>query len=61
MVSLLRTITPQVGERWHANKVWTKMGCDMKHLFVMMDCETRFILAHEVADSKHRYNARSLL
>ncbi len=38
-----------------------KTSCNMKHLFTMMDSETRFILAREVANSKHWYNTRSLL
>jgi hypothetical protein len=32
----------------------------MKYLFAMMDDETRFWIAQEVADSKYQYDARRL-
>ena len=61
MESLLETIRPEVGERWHANEVWLKVRGDVKYLFALMDHHTRFILAQEVAGSKHNFDARSLL
>lgn len=61
MDSYLETITPQVGERWHADEIWLKVRGDSKYLFAMMDGETRFWLAQEVADSKFRHDARNLL
>ncbi len=60
MVSLLRTITPQVGERLHADEVWVKINGNIKYLFAMMGGEMRFVLAQKVLDSKNRHNARSL-
>jgi putative transposase len=33
----------------------------MKYLFAMMDDETRFWIAQEVADTKYKYDARGLL
>ena len=61
MESLLETIRPEVGDRWHADEVWVKIRGDVKYLFALMDGQTRYILAQEVANSKHRHNARSLL
>ncbi|MYH03876.1 MAG: DDE-type integrase/transposase/recombinase [Cenarchaeum sp. SB0669_bin_11] len=61
IVSLLRTIRPQVGERWHADEVWVKINGNIKYLFAMVGGEMRFVLARKVADSKNRHNARSLL
>ena len=61
MDNYLSTITPQVGEKWHADEVWLKVKGDRKYLFAMMDNETRFWIAQEVADSKFKHNAQSLL
>ena len=61
MDDYLKTITPQVGEKWHADEVWLKVKGDRKYLFAMMDNETRFWIAQEVADSKFKHDARSLL
>lgn len=61
MKSVLKFMRPMVGERWHADEVISRVKGDEKCLFFMMDHETRFILASEVAPSKNRYNARRLL
>ena len=61
MDNYLSTITPQVGEKWHADEVWLKVSGDRKYLFAMMDNETRFWIAQEVADSKFKHDAQSLL
>ena len=42
MDDYLTMITPQVGEKWHADEVWLKVSGDRKYLFAMMDSETRF-------------------
>ena len=61
MDDYLGTITPQVGEKWHADEVWLKVKGDRKYLFAMMDNDTRFWIAQEVADSKFKHDAQSLL
>ena len=61
MDDYLSTITPQVGDKWHADEVWLKVKGDRKYLFAMMDNETRFWIAQEVADSKFKHNTQSLL
>ena len=61
MDDYLATITPQVGDKWHADKVWLKIKGDRKYLFAMIDAETRFWLAQEVADTKFKHDARTLL
>lgn len=50
-----------LGEKWHADEVWIKINGDKKYLFAMMDNETRFWIAQEVADSKFQYNVNHLL
>lgn len=57
----LSTITPQIGEKWHADEVWLKVKGDRKFLFAMIDHDTRFWIAQEVADSKFKRDAQSLL
>ena len=61
MDDYLSTITLQVGEKWHTDEVWLKVKGDRKYLFAMMDNETRFWIAQEVADSKFKHDAQSLL
>jgi len=61
MDNYLSTITPQVGDKWHADEVWVKINGDKKYLFAMMDSETRFWIAQEVADSKFSHDAQNLL
>ena len=47
---------------WHAfhKNVESKIKGDMKYLFALMDDETRFWIAQEVANSKDRHDARNL-
>ena len=61
MQEYLEKITPQVGSTWRADEVWVKIKGDTKYLFAMMDDETRFWIAQEVADSKFKHDARNLL
>lgn len=61
MDNYLSTITPQVGDKWHADEVWLKINGDKKYLFAMMDHDTRFWIAQEVADSKFSHDAQNLL
>ena len=61
MKTHLDTITPQVGDTWRADEVYVKVKGDKKYLFALMDDETRFWIAQEVADSKFKHDARNLL
>jgi len=60
MKNYLDKITPQVGDIWRADEVYVKIRGDMKYLFALMDDETRFWIAKEVADSKFKHDARNL-
>jgi len=53
-------IKPNVGQTWRADEVYVKIKGDMKYLFALMDDETRYWIAQEVADSKYKHNARKL-
>jgi len=54
-------IVPNVGDKWRADEIYMKIGGNLKYLFSMMDDETRFWIAQEVADTKDRHDARNLL
>ncbi|HMK94638.1 MAG TPA: DDE-type integrase/transposase/recombinase, partial [Candidatus Limnocylindrales bacterium] len=54
-------IKPNVSDTWRADELWIKVSGNMKYLFAMMDDETRFWIAQEVADTKEKHDARNLL
>jgi len=60
MEKYLEGIKPNVGDTWRADELWVKIRGDMKYLFALMDDETRFWIAQEVANSKFKHDARSL-
>ena len=60
MQKYLDKITPQVSPVWRADELYIKVKGNMKYLFAMMDDETRFWIAQEVADSKYTHDARHL-
>jgi putative transposase len=60
MQTYLDKITPQVSNTWRADEVYVKFRGNMKYVFAMMDDETRFWIAQEVADSKKKHDARNL-
>jgi transposase-like protein len=60
MDKYLEQIKPQVSSVWRADELYLKVKGNMKYLFAMMDDETRFWIAQEVADSKYAHDARHL-
>jgi transposase-like protein len=61
MNDYLEKIKPNVSDTWRADELYIKIKGDMKYLFALMDDETRFWIAQEVADSKDKHDARTLL
>lgn len=53
-------LKPNVGDTWRADEVFVKFSGNMKYLFALMDDETRYWIAQEVADTKFKHDARSL-
>ena len=53
-------LTPNVSDTWRADEIYIKVHGDMKYLFAMMDDETRFLIAQEVAETKEKHDARVL-
>jgi transposase-like protein len=60
MQKYLDQIKPKVSDTWRADELYLKIKGDMKYLFALMDDETRFWIAQEVADSKYTHNAQRL-
>ncbi len=61
MKKYVDTLKQNVGDAWRADEVWIKVSGDMKYLFALMDDETRYWIAQEVADTKEKHDATSLL
>jgi putative transposase len=53
-------LKPSTSDVWRADELWVKVKGDMKYLFALIDDETRFWIAQEVADSKYKHDARNL-
>jgi transposase-like protein len=53
-------ITPNVSDTWRADELYIKVKGDMKYLFAIIDDETRFLIAQEVAENKEKHDARNL-
>lgn len=53
-------IKPNLSQTWRADEVYVKIKGDMKYLFCLMDDETRYWIAQEVADTKFIHDARKV-
>jgi putative transposase len=60
MQKYLNKITPQVGDTWRADEVFVKIRGELKYVFALLDDETRFLIAQEVADKKEGHDASGL-
>jgi transposase-like protein len=52
MSEYLDKITPQVSDTWRADEIFLKVHGNMKYLYALIDDETRFWIARQVADTK---------
>ena len=53
-------IQPQVSDHWRADEMYVKIKKDLKYVFALMDDETRYRIAQEVANTKQDHDATSL-
>jgi len=60
MKEYVEKITPNVSDTWRADELYVKIKGDMKYVFALLDDETRFWIAQEVAESKYKHDARKL-
>ncbi len=60
MQRYVEQLKPQMSDTWRADELWVKISGDMKYVFALMDDETRFWIAQEVADTKFTHDARNI-
>ena len=60
MKEYIDKLRPQVSDTWRADELWVKIKGDMKYLFAIMDDETRYWIAQEVAETKYKHDARKI-
>ena len=60
MQSYLEKITPNVSDAWRADELYLKVKGNPKYLFALMDDQTRFCIAQQVADTKYTSNIQPL-
>jgi putative transposase len=60
MESYVEKLKPNVSDTWRADEIYMKVKGNMKYLFAMMDDETRFWIAQEMAETKEKHDARTL-
>jgi putative transposase len=61
MQAYLEKITPNVADAWRADELYLKVRGNSKYLFALMDDQTRFWVAQQVADTKYTSNIQPLL
>lgn len=59
LTKYIEKLRPVVSDRWRADELWIKIRGDMNYMFALMDDETRYLIAQEVADSKYKHDARA--
>ena len=60
MKNYAEKLVPSVSDIWRADEIRFKVRGNMKYLFAVMDDETRFWIAQEVADTKHSHDTQNL-
>jgi transposase-like protein len=60
MEKYLDKITPNVSDTWRADELFLTVRGNMKYLYALMDDQTRFWIAQEVADTKFTADLRPL-
>jgi putative transposase len=60
MAGYLQQITPNVSDAWRADELYVKIRGSPKYLFALMDDQTRFWIAQQVADTKYTSNIQPL-
>lgn len=60
MKTYVERFQPNVSDTWRADEIYVKFKGDMKYVFALMDDETRYWIAQEVAETKFKHDARQL-
>src|SRR5438552_14527840 len=57
----LEQIRPNVSDAWRADELYVKVKGNPKYLYALIDDQTRFWIAQQVADTKYTSDVRPLL
>jgi putative transposase len=60
MQKYLEKITPNVGDAWRTDELFLKVKGNLKYLYALMDDDTRFWIAQQVADTKNVADVKPL-
>lgn len=60
METYLARITPNVSNVWRTDDLYLKVKGNMKYLYAIMDDDTRFWIAQQIADTKNLADVRPL-
>ena len=60
MEKYLDKITPQVSDTWRTDELFLKVKGNMKYLYALMDDQTRFWIAQEVAETKFTADLKTI-
>jgi transposase-like protein len=60
MDGYLESITPQVSDKWYCDEIYLKIKGDRKYLYAMLDDQSRFWIASQVANTKYTEDVRPL-
>ena len=60
MEKYLDTITPNVGETWRTDEIYMMIRGERRYLFAMLDSETRYWIAKQVAEHKGTDDVRPM-
>jgi transposase-like protein len=60
MMQYAEKITPQVSDTWRADEMYLKIKGNLKYLYALMDDETRYWIAQQVANTKYTADVQPL-
>ena len=60
MEKYLEQVKPQLSGTWRADELYVKMKGNQKYLFALMDDQTRFWIAQQIADNKGTSDVRPM-
>ncbi|MHB8483792.1 MAG: IS6 family transposase [Nitrospiria bacterium] len=60
MQAYAEQIKPNVSDVWRGDEIYMKIRGKQKYLFALMDDETRYLIAQEVANRKEQHDAKRL-
>lgn len=60
MEKYLEQITPQVSDKWRSDELYLKIKGNTKYLYCLLDDQSRFMIAQQIADTKYTEDIRPL-